>query len=1187
MVVNNKFKHKTEPVAMIFFRVIITAFILTFCNISYAQKMTAVDKELQLAFEENVSGKINVNIVLKSQPEPARVKSIVAISKDKRGARKLVLDELKEHSRKNQATVLDFLQKAEARGDVANISCHWVADVINCDATEEVVLALASHPDVLVVGQNKEVQIIESREFDSDIPTVVATSQHSATPHVLQVNADDVWEQGYTGKNVVVAILDSGTNPDHYDLKDHLWCGYADTDGDGEKDGPINGWNFVSGNSDINDDYGHGTHCAGIVCGDGTVGNVTGVAPDATLMTVKVVNRTGGGTPAQMMAGVEFAVENGADVLSLSLGFKRTQISETDIVLLRRTFENTLLLGVPVCAAAGNDGNSYGAPDNVDFPAACPPPYLHPDQMVNAGGLTSVISVGSVNAKDEYVSSSSQGPVTWVGTAFADYPYDSEHIGLIRPDISAPGELVYSLKHDENDKYKYMSGTSQATPCVAGVIALMLEKNPSLTPAEICEIIETTAKKLTDAKSNFTGSGRVDALAAVNGVNTENERPFIRVGNCSPEFMSAGLGKELRFVVSNTGKGASNGNVSSVLSTADPYVTIVDGAAGFGVLSGGESAEGVFLLNVADNAPNGHKARFTITTSDGIYEWKDNIELELDNFARIVYHSSAPSMLKPGKNISINVDLINNGTIATTSATNVLLLSSSPYVTIVSGEVELEPMAVGEVRTVEFLVDIDESIPDNNSVNFDIYTTPNNYTDVKSFVYEFEPGLDSDGYVKDGFAGWTTFDASNDGRDHEWWHSSVYGTHRVERVGEAHSGVGQMMSEAYCQASMIEYSIPIDNYLVSPKVKVTADSKFSFWARVHSSNWFGEHFGVAVSQSGNSSAADFETIDEWSITKADGDGWRKYTVDLSAYEGKEVYVAIRHFFTDEQWVALDYGFDVYILHIDDAMFQNVVDISPRFVYDNYSRFSLAVEGNPLPAPGNVTATPVGANAVNVSWSAVVNAQGYNVYRDGICIAETKALSYVDSGLSADTEYHYSVAAVYNGKEYERSEEVIAVTGKADYSVKIKSVVPDVLAVGENILEITMVNNGRYEQKSRSTLVLTTTSPYVTVVTNSLGMSYLPVGAESTKNFKVVVDESAPNGHVAEFNLNVTELYEDKNVWDCPFVLVVGSPGDDTAINDVLDCNKMVEDAVYDLSGRRVINPKAGIYIVDGKKIIVK
>ena len=101
-------------------------------------------------------------------------------------------------------------------------------------------------------------------------------SLNSPWPHVAQVNAPQVWEQGYTGKNVVVAILDSGINDEHYDLKDHLWQGYADTDGDGEADDIIHGWNFATkeaaGNSNIKDDYGHGTHCAGIICADGTMG---------------------------------------------------------------------------------------------------------------------------------------------------------------------------------------------------------------------------------------------------------------------------------------------------------------------------------------------------------------------------------------------------------------------------------------------------------------------------------------------------------------------------------------------------------------------------------------------------------------------------------------------------------------------------------------------------------------------------------------------------------------------------------------------------------------------------------------------------------------------------------------------------------------------------------------------------
>ena len=88
-------------------------------------------------------------------------------------------------------------------------------------------------------------------------------------------------------------------------------------------------------------------------------------------------------------------------------------------------------------------------------------------------------------------------------------------IGLIRPDVCAPGVIIWSLKYNNIYDYDYMSGTSQATPCVAGIVALMLHENPELTPAAICQILEETSLKLTPTKSNRTGVGRVDALAAV------------------------------------------------------------------------------------------------------------------------------------------------------------------------------------------------------------------------------------------------------------------------------------------------------------------------------------------------------------------------------------------------------------------------------------------------------------------------------------------------------------------------------------------------------------------------------------------------------------------------------------------------------------------------------------------------
>ena len=1075
-----------------------------------------------------------------------RLKTL-ASARDRGSRRSAVVMGLKEHSSKSQNAVLAILHGAESDGTVKDISSHWISNTISCSASKGVILKLATHPDVLAIGHNKEIQVVEGRETEEAQPQTVAASSYSATPHVLQVNADDVWEQGYTGKNVVVAILDSGTNPNHYDLRDHLWTGYADTDGDGENDDPIHGWNFIGRNSNIADDFGHGTHCAGIVCGDGTIGNITGVAPDATLMTVKIVNRTGGGTPAQMISGVQFAVENGADVLSMSLGFKKSQISEADIVMLRRAFESVLASGVVACAAAGNDGNDYGAPDNVDYPAACPPPYLNPDQQVNAGDLTSVICVGSVDSYDNYVSTSSQGPSTWQGVDdFGDYPYDSEHIGLIRPDVCAPGELIYSLKHDESNKYKYMSGTSQATPCVAGIIALMLEKNPSLTPAQICETLETTAKKLSTTKNNYTGSGRVDALAAVNYIKAGTARPYVVIENYTPKSMSAGANKEIGFVVSNIGNGAGN-DFSAVLSTNDTYVTIVDGTAELGTIQSGGAAEGVFAISTGAGVPNGHTAYMTITVSNGEYSWSADIEIAFVSDARIVYQSSTPGVVKPGNNVTLNVNMINKGTVATTAETKVTLETTSPYVTIVDGEAMLAPMGVNEEQVAEFVVNIDESAPDNSSASFDVYAVPNNYTVAKDLVYEFESGLDENGYVKDGLDSWTTFDASNDGRNHPWWHSAGAGVHLVETVGDAHSGNGQMMSETYCQASMQEYTVPVDNYLVSPKIRATADSKFSFWARVHSSNWYDEHFCVAVSETGNSSASDFTVLQEWTITKDDGTGWIEYTVDLSSYGGKDIYVAIRHFFTAEQWKEADNGWGTYILHVDDAMFHDVIDVSQDFAYDNYSYFSLAIEGNPLAAPANVAASAVNAQSITVSWSAVANAQRYNVYRNGSYLASTTALSYTDSGLSADTEYSYSVAAVYNNKEYERSAVVSATTGRVDYSLKLKVLSTETLNAGKNTFGITIVNNGKYEQKSKSTLTLTTSDPYVTITSGSVNMNYLPVDKEDTKNFTVEIDKLAPDGHVTRFDLNVTEPYEDKNSWDFTFDMTISN----SAVSEVI------------------------------------
>lgn len=208
--------------------------------------------------------------------------------------------------------------------------------------------------------------------------------------------------------------------------------------------------------------------------------------------------------------------------IGMSLGMAGAEI--TDKVVLRRTCESILGAGIVALVCAGNEGLSmlmmmYPIPNNVRVPANCPPPYLDPDQMENPGTLSCVMAVGAVNYNDEAADFSSQGPVTWQDTEFGDYAYNPG-IGLIRPDVCAPGVNIKSLDYLTTVGYSELSGTSQATPCVAGIVALMLQKNPELTPAQICQILEETSVKLTPNKSNITGVGRVDALAAVNAVPT-------------------------------------------------------------------------------------------------------------------------------------------------------------------------------------------------------------------------------------------------------------------------------------------------------------------------------------------------------------------------------------------------------------------------------------------------------------------------------------------------------------------------------------------------------------------------------------------------------------------------------------------------------------------------------------------
>lgn len=419
--------------------------------------------------------------------------------------RDLVISERMAFCYASQQDVMDFLNGF--KGEVSGIEQYWGFNGFRCDASEEVIAQLEKRADIAYVYRD------EKRKMVPDMVEVESVGTRDNAWHVDKVNAPAVWNYngatGYNGDGVIVAVIDSGVDYNHVDIAGSMW--------DGGENFPHHGFDMCHNDDDPMDDYCHGTHVAGIIAGQGNAGTQTGIAPGAKIMAVKVLDETGYGSDSDLISGVHFAMNHGADIINLSLGDPEIGPS----LMYRELFVSVQEAGIVASVAAGNVGDTqytYPVPQNVECPGNCPPPWLHPDQVnLISGGTTAVICVGATDSNDSHCGFSSVGPVTW-----DDYPYQNGNAsqpGLIRPDISAPGANVTSLNYQTGTGYVSYDGTSMATPCVSGVLALLLDANPELSPAELDSIIELTAANAGNTvKNNITGSGRVDALAAINAL---------------------------------------------------------------------------------------------------------------------------------------------------------------------------------------------------------------------------------------------------------------------------------------------------------------------------------------------------------------------------------------------------------------------------------------------------------------------------------------------------------------------------------------------------------------------------------------------------------------------------------------------------------------------------------------------
>jgi serine protease AprX len=332
----------------------------------------------------------------------------------------------------------------------------------NIDHLYSLLPAAAFEIDISDLDSLAELSFVQSVEYDAETKIVLAQS-------TTQIGASRVWlGHGVEGEGVTIAVLDTGIDNEHPDVQNVI----AEQDFTGEG---------------TDDDQGHGTHVASTIAGSGVAsGGVNkGVAPKATLMDVKVLDRTGSGKLSDTIAGIEWAVLNNADVISMSLG---AQIPCNGLDATSLASDAAVKRGVHVVVAAGNTG---------PLPASIGSP----------GCARDVITVGAVDRLDTIAVFSSRGPTL---------------DGRVKPDVVAPGVLIFAAKNGGG--YTALSGTSMATPHVSGVVALIVSGKKGLLPDQVKNVIMSTAKDLGEDR-NTQGAGRVnayDAFIAATGVEPED-----------------------------------------------------------------------------------------------------------------------------------------------------------------------------------------------------------------------------------------------------------------------------------------------------------------------------------------------------------------------------------------------------------------------------------------------------------------------------------------------------------------------------------------------------------------------------------------------------------------------------------------------------------------------------------------
>jgi subtilisin family serine protease len=346
------------------------------------------------------------------------------------------------------------------------------------------------------------VEAAESADADNDVHLEAVPNDPMASTqgwvegageiHAFDISTSGAWDLVNDSSDVVVAIIDTGIDLNHEDLRDNLWTNQEEIPGNGIDDdhnGYVDdqyGYNFSAGNANVSDDNNHGSHLAGII---GAVGNngvgIAGVNWHVKLMALKFADAHGVGSSIGAIEAINYAIENGANVINASWTLKLDGKTQGDS-LLKQAIEKAGEAGIVFVAAAGNQFQT-GEGLNIDETPVYPASF----------SLKNLIAVAALGYEDELASYSNYGPES--------------------VDIAAPGSSILSTL--ANGKYGYMSGTSMATAFVSGAAALAFSIRPDMAPSEIKTILKNESDKV-ESLSGFVSSGKLNLTRSVTAVSS-------------------------------------------------------------------------------------------------------------------------------------------------------------------------------------------------------------------------------------------------------------------------------------------------------------------------------------------------------------------------------------------------------------------------------------------------------------------------------------------------------------------------------------------------------------------------------------------------------------------------------------------------------------------------------------------